>query len=122
VANNYSIGASQRTEPIPVFSEMGSINPVFLLPEKLRSSAAEIAKMYVGSITLGVGQFCTNPGLIIGIDSDELKTFVHDLGKAVQQIAPGPMLHPGIAKAYKENKGNALLQDDVHLVASLKLQ
>ncbi|HEX3166998.1 MAG TPA: aldehyde dehydrogenase family protein, partial [Chitinophagaceae bacterium] len=109
--------ANQRKEPIPVFSEMGSINPVFLLPEKLRSSAAEIAKMYAGSITLGVGQFCTNPGLIIGIDSDELKTFVHDVGKAIQQTAPGPMLHPGIAKAYKENKGNALLQDDVHLVA-----
>jgi NADP-dependent aldehyde dehydrogenase len=109
--------ANQRTEPIPVFSEMGSINPVFLLPEKLSSSAADIAKMYAGSITLGVGQFCTNPGLIIGIDGDELKTFVHDLGKSVQQIAPGPMLHPGIAKAYTENKGNALLQDDVHLVA-----
>ena len=109
--------ANQRKEPIPVFSEMGSINPVFLLPEKLRSSAAEIAKMYAGSITLGVGQFCTNPGLIIGTDSNELKTFVHDLGKAIQQIAPGPMLHPGIAKAYKENKGNALLQDDVQVVA-----
>ena len=109
--------ANQRKEPIPVFSEMGSINPVFLLPEKLRSSAADIAKMYAGSITLGVGQFCTNPGLIIGIDSDELKTFVHDLGKSVQQINPGPMLHPGIAKAYNENKGNALLQDDVHIVA-----
>lgn len=109
--------ANQRTEPIPVFSEMGSINPVFLLPEKLRSSAADIAKIYAGSITIGVGQFCTNPGLIIGLDSDELKTFVHDLGKAIQQIAPGPMLHPGIAKAYKENKRNAMLQDDVHLVA-----
>ena len=73
--------------------------------------------MYAGSITMGVGQFCTNPGLIIGIDSDELKTFVHDLGKAIQQIASGLMLHPGIAKAYKEKKGNALLQEDVHLVA-----
>lgn len=109
--------ANQRKEPIPVFSEMGSINPVFLMPEKLKASAADIAKMYAGSITLGVGQFCTNPGLIIGLDSDELKAFVHDLGKAIQQTAPGPMLHPGIVKAYKENKGSALLQDDVHLVA-----
>ncbi len=109
--------ANQRKEPIPVFSEMGSINPVFLLPEKLKASSADIAKMYAGSITLGVGQFCTNPGLIIGIDSDELKTFIHDLGKAIQQTTPGPMLHPGILKAYKENKGNALLQDEVHLVA-----
>ncbi len=109
--------ANQRKEPIPVFAEMGSVNPVFLLPEKMDSSASDIAKNYAGSITLGVGQFCTNPGLIIGIESDSLKTFIHDLGKAIQQIAPGPMLHEGIVKAYKDKKGNALLQEDVHLVA-----
>ena len=108
---------NQRKEPIPVFAEMGSINPVFLLPEKLNASAADIANMYAGSITLGVGQFCTNPGLMIGIESEALKTFIHDLGKAIQQIAPGPMLHEGIVTAYKKNKGNALLQEDVHLVA-----
>jgi len=109
--------ANQRDEPIPVFSEMGSINPVFLLPGKLKTSGADIAKNYAGSITLGVGQFCTNPGLIIGIESDELKSFIHDLGKAIQQTSPAPMLHTGIVKAYKENKGNALLQEEVHLVA-----
>ncbi len=109
--------ANQRKEPIPVFAEMGSVNPVFLLPEKIKSSAVEIAKMYAGSITLGVGQFCTKPGLIVGIESEALQTFIHDLGKAIQQIAPAPMLHPGIVKAYKEKKGNALLQEDVHLVA-----
>ncbi len=108
---------NQRKEPIPVFAEMGSINPVFLLPEKLKASAADIATMYAGSITLGVGQFCTNPGLIIGIESDPLQTFLHDLGKAIQKIAPAPMLHEGIVTAYKKNKGNALLQEDVHLVA-----
>jgi NADP-dependent aldehyde dehydrogenase len=108
---------NQRTVPIPVFAEMGSINPVFLLPEKLKSSAADIAAMYAGSITLGVGQFCTNPGLIIGIEGESLQTFIHDLGKAIQQIAPAPMLHPGIVKAYKEKKGAALLQEGVHLVA-----
>lgn len=108
---------NQRKEPIPVFSEMGSINPVFLMPEKLNASAAEIAQQYAASITLGVGQFCTNPGLIIGIESDALKTFVHDLGKAIQKIGPAPMLHPGIASAYEKNKGNALLQENVHLVA-----
>ncbi len=108
---------NQRKEPIPVFAEMGSINPVFLLPEKLKASAGDFAGMYAGSITLGVGQFCTNPGLIIGIESDALQTFVHDLGKAIQKIAPAPMLHQGIVTAYKKNKGNALLQEDVHLVA-----
>lgn len=108
---------NERKEPIPVFSEMGSINPVFLMPEKLNASAAEIAQQYAGSITLGVGQFCTNPGLIIGIESEALKTFVHDLGKAIQKIDPAPMLHLGIVSSYKKNKGNALLQEDVHLVA-----
>lgn len=109
--------ANQRKEPIPVFAEMGSINPVFLLQEKLKSSAADIAKMFASSITLGVGQFCTNPGLIIGIESEALQTFIHDLGKAIQQIAPGVMLHPGIANAYKAKKEKALLQEDIHLVA-----
>ncbi len=108
---------NQRKEPIPVFAEMGSINPVFLLPEKLKASAADIAQLCVGSITLGAGQFCTNPGLIIGIESDALQTFIHDLGKAIQKILPAPMLHPGILSAYKKNKSNALLQEGVHLVA-----
>ncbi len=109
--------ANQRKVPIPVFAEMGSINPVFLMPEKLKTSAAEIANLYAGSITLGVGQFCTNPGIIIGIESEALQTFIHDLGKAIKKINPAPMLHPGIVNAYKKNKGNALLQEDVHLVA-----
>lgn len=108
---------NQRKEPIPVFAEMGSINPVFLMPEKLYTESASMAQQYAASITLGVGQFCTNPGLIIGIESEALKTFIHDLGKAIQKIAPAPMLHSGIVSAYKKNKGNALLQDDVHLVA-----
>ncbi len=108
---------NQRKEPIPVFAEMGSVNPVFLMPEKLYTAANEIATMYAGSVTLGVGQFCTNPGLIIGIESEELKTFIHDLGKAIQKTDPSPMLHPGIVSAYKKNKGIALLQEDVHLVA-----
>ncbi len=108
---------NQRKDPIPVFAEMGSVNPVFLMTEKLKSSAAEIAQQYAGSITLGAGQFCTNPGIIIGIESDALQIFVHDLGKAIQKINPALMLHPGIVTAYKKNKGNALLQEDVHLVA-----
>ncbi len=109
--------ANQRKVPIPVFAEMGSINPVFLMPEKLKTSAAEIANLYAGSITLGVGQFCTNPGIIIGIESEALQIFIHDLGKAIKKINPAPMLHAGIVNAYKNNKSNALLQEDVHLVA-----
>jgi len=109
--------ANQRKEPIPVFSEMGSINPVFLLPEKMKQSAAEVAKSYAGSITLGVGQFCTNPGLLIGIEGDELKTFISSLGEEIKKTAPGTMLHPGIAKAFSEKRKSALSQGDVETVA-----
>jgi NADP-dependent aldehyde dehydrogenase len=112
--------ANQRKEPIPVFAEMGSVNPVFLLPEKLQMAAADIANMCAASVTLGVGQFCTNPGLIIGIESEALKSFIHDFGKAIQQIHPGTMLHQGIADAYALQREVALMQPDVHLVAEAK--
>ena len=108
---------NQRKEPIPVFSEMGSINPVFLLPEKLKQSSSEIAKMYAGSITLGVGQFCTNPGLIIGIESEALQNFISTLGEEIKHVAPAAMLHPGISKLFSENKSKALSQQDVATVA-----
>ncbi|MEO8405670.1 MAG: aldehyde dehydrogenase (NADP(+)) [Chitinophagaceae bacterium] len=108
--------ANQRKEPIPVFAEMGSINPVFLLPEKLKESAADTAKLYAGSITLGVGQFCTNPGLIISIESEGLQTFIHTLGEEIKKTSPGTMLHTGIFKAYVEKRANALSQEDVETV------
>jgi alpha-ketoglutaric semialdehyde dehydrogenase len=109
--------ANQRKEPIPVFAEMGSINPAFLLPGKLQQAAAEIAKQYAGSITLGVGQFCTNPGLIIGIESEPLQQFITSLGNEIKQVAPGTMLHPGIAKTYGEKKAAVLSQQDVTTIA-----
>ena len=99
--------ANKREEPIPVFAEMGSINPVFLLPEKLNQSTADVAKMYAGSITLSAGQFCTNPGLIIGLDSDDLNTFIDALGKEIKSLSPATMLHPGIYKSYIEKRAKA---------------
>ena len=109
--------ANQRKEPIPVFAEMGSINPVFLLPEKLQQSASDIAKMYAGSITLGTGQFCTNPGLIIGVQSAALDQFITALGNEIRQVTPGTMLHPGIAKAYHEKRATAIAQAGVDTIA-----
>lgn len=109
--------ASQRQEPIPVFAEMGSVNPVFLLPEKLAAGAKDIAAMYAASVTLSVGQFCTNPGLIIGMEGEALQQFLHDLGKAIQKTEPEKMLHIGIAGAYAERREAALMQENVHLVA-----
>jgi NADP-dependent aldehyde dehydrogenase len=109
--------ANQRKEPIPVFAEMSSINPVFVLPEKLKQSANEVAKMYAGSITLGTGQFCTNPGLIIGLESEGLRDFIKALGEEIKKTNPGTMLHPGIFKNYVERRANSLSQSDVETIA-----
>lgn len=106
--------ANQRDEPIPVFAEMGSINPVFLLPEKIKKDAEQVAREYAASITQGVGQFCTNPGLIFGLDNEDLDRFSQALAKALQEVAPGRMLHAGIAKAYQQNRATALQQPEVH--------
>jgi NADP-dependent aldehyde dehydrogenase len=108
---------NQRKEPIPVFAEMGSINPIFLLPEKLDQSAQEIAKMVSASVTLGTGQFCTNPGLIIGIEGPGLQQFIATLGGEIETVKPGTMLHPGIAKGYAERRAHALSQGDVDTIA-----
>ncbi len=96
---------------------MGSVNPVFVFPQKLQDSAKELATLYASSITLGVGQFCTNPGLIIGIESDGLQHFIQQLGEAIKPVAPGTMLHPGIYKNYVERRGNALAQEHVETIA-----
>lgn len=105
--------ANQRKEPIPVFAEMSSINPVFLLPEKLKTDAEGVAAQYASSITLGVGQFCTNPGLIIGIEGAELKNFMQHLSVQVGKVQPADMLHPGISKNYHEKRKAALEQKGV---------
>lgn len=108
---------NQRKEPIPVFAEMGSINPVFLLPQKTREAAGEIAKLYATSLLMSVGQFCTNPGLIIGIENDDLKIFVDALSQEIINASPGEMLHAGVFKNYVEKRANALAQQDVEMVA-----
>jgi NADP-dependent aldehyde dehydrogenase len=109
--------ANQRPVPIPVFAEMGSINPVFLLPGKLKTSARELAAQLAGSITLGTGQFCTNPGLILGVEGKDLDLFIEELAVGIEKATPGTMLHPGIAKAYAEKRSTALTQANVNTVA-----
>ena len=112
---------NSRPDPIPVFAEMGSINPVFFLSEKLKSSASEVAKAYVGSLTLGVGQFCTNPGLAVAIDSPELDTFVEVVIEAIKIASPATMLNEGIAKSYFQNREHVSSQEGVQVLATSEL-
>lgn len=91
--------AAKRPEPIPVFAEMGSVNPIIALKEKLGSNIESLAKQFVVSLTLGAGQFCTNPGLII-VPREHAADFADAVKKELEQIAAAPMLHEGIAAAY----------------------
>jgi 2,5-dioxopentanoate dehydrogenase len=105
--------ANQRAEPIPVFAEMSSINPVILLPETLSRDAAKTASSLAASITLGVGQFCTNPGLIIAIEDEALDLFIQALNSEIQKVLPGTMLHQGIADNYSRRLTQTLTQKGV---------
>ena len=93
--------AAARPSPIPVFAEMGSVNPVFILPGALETRLAEIAQGYVQSVTLGVGQFCTNPGVAVGIAGPQLQAFVAETSSRIAQVPAGTMLHDGIAQRYR---------------------
>jgi alpha-ketoglutaric semialdehyde dehydrogenase len=93
--------AAARPRPIPVYAEMGSVNPVFLLPSALAERGAAIAQGYVQSVALGVGQFCTNPGMVLGLRGEALDKFVDAAGAAAAGVAPATMLHAGIHKSYE---------------------
>lgn len=109
--------ANEREEPIPVFAEMGSVNPIIFLPEALKKSSATIATGYVGSITLGTGQFCVNPGLALAIDGPELEQFIAELKTALGQIPAGVMLNKRICGSYGEGVEKYLTYDGVELIA-----
>ena len=109
--------AAQRKEPIPVFAEMGSINPVVILPEALSHRSEDLARTYASSITLGTGQFCTNPGLILGLKSEGLSNFITQLSDEIVKIEPSCMLHPNIIGAYETNKKRALAQPNLNISA-----
>ncbi|CAL2102213.1 Alpha-ketoglutaric semialdehyde dehydrogenase [Tenacibaculum sp. 190130A14a] len=111
--------AANREEPIPVFAEMGSINPVIITPTAIVNRAEEIATTYAGSITLGTGQFCTNPGLLLTIENEQLDSFIKDLGEKTTAIAPQCMLHPNIKKGYLANKTSVTAQEGVTVVSEI---
>jgi alpha-ketoglutaric semialdehyde dehydrogenase len=109
--------ANRRPVPIPVFAEMGSVNPVFLLPKKLKKDHMPIAAMYAASITQSAGQFCTNPGILVGIKDDYLEEFERLLGEGIQEVRPQKMLHPGIARSFLQKREMALAEEGVEVAA-----
>lgn len=112
--------ASKRDEPIPVFAEMGSINPVVILPMALEQKGSDWAKTYASSITLGTGQFCTNPGLILGIEGSHLDAFVQSLSEEIVKIEPSCMLNPGIISRYDHNKAEMISEKGIAVSADLE--
>lgn len=97
--------AAARTEPIPVFAEMGSINPIFMLPGALAERGEALASGYVQSLTMGVGQFCTNPGVVFGIEGPDWDAFCNAVKAGVEPVATGTMLTAGIGASYSANAG-----------------
>lgn len=112
---------AQRPEPIPFFGELGSVNPMFLLPQAMAARAGALGQGWAGSLTMGAGQFCTNPGIAVVLDGTDADSFVAATRAALEKIGPQTMLTDGIAKAYRDGKTrfetrNAVRQ--VHTTAS----
>jgi NADP-dependent aldehyde dehydrogenase len=109
--------ASERKQPIPVYAEMSSINPVILYPDALGNRGAEIGKSFASSLTLGAGQFCTNPGLIIAIDGAGLQAFIESAAAALAQSQAQTMLTGGICEAYRKGVARLAASSCVSQVA-----
>lgn len=109
---------NQRKNPVPFYGEMGSLNPVFLLPGALEQRADEIAAGYIQSVNLGVGQFCTNPGAVLGVEGERLDKFLSAVKVAAEEVAPATMLHPGIHKAFEDGQKRVAGVDGVKRVGS----
>jgi alpha-ketoglutaric semialdehyde dehydrogenase len=108
--------AQKREVPIPVHAEMSSINPVVFFPDTLEKNAAALARAYAGSITLGMGQFCTNPGVLLGVKNAALDNFLSLLSTEIAAIEPAKMLHKGICEAYTEGLTAMLGQKGLTIV------
>ena len=109
--------AQARPEPISVYAEMSSVNPVVLLPAALAARTDALAAGYVASLTMGAGQFCTNPGIVLALDGPDLDRFVQAAAGALHDAVPQVMLTPGIHDAYQRGVTALRQHDDVIFVA-----
>jgi alpha-ketoglutaric semialdehyde dehydrogenase len=104
---------ARRPEPIPFFGELGSVNPMFLLPAAIKARGEALAKGWAGSLTMGAGQFCTNPGIAVLIAGPESDAFVAAAQAALGQVAAQTMLTDGIASAYRAGRDRVAAQTGV---------
>jgi alpha-ketoglutaric semialdehyde dehydrogenase len=111
--------AAERPEPIPVYAEMSSINPILLFPSALAKNAGTLAKCFVDSVTLGVGQFCTNPGIVFGIEGDGFQHFRRAAAQELSTRSAGTMLSPQIHSAYQRGLDRLNATPDVHTLARI---
>lgn len=109
--------AQNRPEPIPVYAEMSSINPVILFRGALAERAPAIAQSFVSSLMMGAGQFCTSPGLILALDGEGLDAFTRAAGEALQETGAGTMLTPGIHQAFCQGVERLAGHDQVETIA-----
>lgn len=107
---------ASRPEPIPFFGELGSVNPMFVLPHAQSIRAGEIAKGWVGSLTLGAGQFCTNPGIVVLSPGESAQAFEESALEAARDLAAQTMLTEGIQQAYTRGVEQIARQDGVRTV------
>lgn len=110
--------AAARPNPIPVFAEMGSVNPVFILPGAVSTRGDEIADKLVDSLTASAGQFCTNPGVWIMEDSAEITPFLEKLQQNISNRPVQEMLHPGIARQFHSRREEVLAAQGVSLLGA----
>lgn len=114
--------AAARPDPIPVFAEMSSLNPVFILPRALQEGGARIAEGLRASINLGVGQFCTKPGLVFAVKGDPFDQFQRTLARSLETVSPATMLHAGICESYHKGLARASKVEGVNLLARSQAQ
>ncbi|AXK36667.1 aldehyde dehydrogenase (NADP(+)) [Streptomyces armeniacus] len=112
--------AAARPRPIPVYAEMSSVNPVFLLPGALRDGPDRLAEGFTGSLTLGAGQFCTNPGLLVAVGGPDLDAFLAAAAARLSATAGQTMLTRGIRDAYERSTGQLAGTEGVRELASGK--
>jgi NADP-dependent aldehyde dehydrogenase len=109
--------AAACKEPIPVYAEMSSINPVLLFPSAPKNRAEAIGKAFVQSLVLGAGQFCTNPGLILAVDGPDLDRFAVAAAAALEETPASTMMTPGIHQAYEGAVAKAEAHTEVQTLA-----